>query len=431
VPLTLKVDMSVEDIQSLAVLLKTILPKDAVIVGSVDFSHYQTSPVATFHDERTTSIIRSFDYDRVGSIEVDSPPSVRLVMELMRLYGTQNIAHETSLNAADLVGNQDAENLTSYYVPYFVAGEATTSSDVSMLFFGDMMLDRQVASNMGNKGLSVILDILAGQEGRFFRGMDIVSANLEGTLVQHRIATTKEIAFRFDPKLALQLLDYNFNLVTLANNHALDMGHAGFVETKQVLGSVGIDYYGDAYAVTTSSVFYKEIDGKTFAFIGFNDTFNSLSEEQAVTLIQEAKEKNDVVILNIHWGVEYKESSHPRQQYLAHLFIDNGVDMIIGHHPHVVEEMEIYKNRPIFYSLGNFIFDQYFSVPTQQSLAVGAVVHDDGISLYLFPLKGEHSVVRQMNTEEKSVFLGKLFDRSNLGQYTFDTKNHLFIPFSI
>ncbi|HBB37686.1 MAG: hypothetical protein UV82_C0008G0062 [Candidatus Magasanikbacteria bacterium GW2011_GWD2_43_18] len=430
IPLTLKVDITEEDIISLAVFLEDILPKDAVIVASVDFSHYQTSPVATFHDERMTGVIRSFDYDRVGSLEIDSPPSVRLVMKLMEEYGTQKVAREISLNAADLVGNPDAQNITSYYTPYFVKGEPADTKTVSMLSVGDMMLDRSVALKMGSTGLSLVLDTLAGNEGRFFRGIDIISGNLEGPFVQKRIETSKEIAFRFDPRLAPQLRSYGFNMVTLANNHMLDMGRAGVPETKSVLKKAGIDFYGDAYEVATSSLLYKEIDGMRIAFLGFNDTFNSLNEATAIALIEEAKDQSDVVVLNIHWGVEYQESSHPRQQYLAHLFIDHGVDLIIGHHPHVVQEMEIYNNRPIFYSLGNFIFDQYFSVPTQQGFTVGSVFHDDGISLYLFPVVSRQSVVRQMTPEEEDAFLAKFIDRSRLGQYTLDKKNHLFIPFS-
>ncbi|PIR75965.1 MAG: AmmeMemoRadiSam system protein B [Candidatus Magasanikbacteria bacterium CG10_big_fil_rev_8_21_14_0_10_42_10] len=430
VPLTLKVDMSVEDIQSLAVLLKDVLPKDAVIVSSVDFSHYQASPVATFHDERTIGVIRSFDFDRIDSLEIDSPPSVRLVMTLMELYGTQKVAYETSVNAAELVGDPDATNITSYYTPYFVSGKPIETKTVSMLSVGDIMLDRSVALKMGENGLSVILDTLAGNEGRFFRGIDIVSGNLEGPFALQRIETSKEIAFRFDPVLAPQLAAYGFNLVNLANNHMLDMGRSGVPETVEVLKQADIDFYGDAYVVSTSSLIYKEIHGMHIAFLGFNDTFNSLNEANAVALIEEAKKNSDVVVLNIHWGVEYEESSHPRQRYLAHLFIDHGVDLIIGHHPHVVEEMEIYSNRPIFYSLGNFIFDQYFSVPTQQELAVGTVFHDDGISVYLFPLVSQHSVNRQMNSEEEGAFLAKFIDRSRLESYTLDKKNHLFIPFS-
>ncbi len=431
VPLALRADISEEELSELKVALMDAVPKDTVFLASVDFSHYQTSPVAQFHDERTLDVIRSFDFERIDSLEIDSPASIRLLLELMESYGTQRIVHEEHSNAAELVGDPDAEDITSYYVPLFGEGEAEELNTVSMLHVGDMMLDRNVANAMGAAGLPAVLDTLAGTEGRFFKGMDIVAGNLEGPFVKYRIDTTKEIAFRFDPKLAPQLASYGFNLVTLANNHLYDMGTAGLPATVKTLAEVGIDSYGHPYRIVSSSLFYKEIDGVRFAFIGLNDTFNSLVEEQAIAMIEEAEAHADKTVLNIHWGVEYKPTSHTRQQYLAHTFIDAGVDLLIGHHPHVVQELEIYKDVPIFYSLGNFLFDQYFSVPTQQSLAVGTVFHDDGLSLYLIPLVGERSVVRQMNKVEKRQFLAEYIDKSELGPYTFDADAHrIIIPIS-
>jgi len=431
IPLTLRHDISTEQLLDLRDMLVDTLPKDAVIVASVDFSHYQTSPVAEFHDERTIDVIRSFDYDRVDSLEIDSPASVSLLLRLMDAYGTKRIVHEEHINASEVVGNPDALDITSYYVPFFTKGESEQSRSVSMLSVGDIMIDRQVAQEMGTKGLPHILTTLAGTEGRFFRGIDIVAGNLEGPFVVNRIATTKEIAFRFDPRLALQLASFGFNLFTLANNHMFDMGVAGLPETVRVLDDAGIESYGHPYTVSTSSLLYKEVDGLRIAFLGFNDTFHSLDEDVAVDLITQAEQEADVTVLNIHWGVEYKDVSHPRQQYLAHKFVDAGVDLIIGHHPHVVEELEIYNNRPIFYSLGNFIFDQYFSAPTQESLTVGTVFRgDEGISLYLFPLVGKRSVLRQMSADEQKRFMSAFVDRSVLGTYTFDRNNHMYIPFS-
>ncbi len=432
VPLTLRIDISEDELQKLRDELVDIVPKDTVFLASVDFSHYQTSPVASFHDERTIDVIRSFDMDRIDSLEIDSPASVSLLLKLMDAYGTKHIVHEEHTNAAELVGDPDANDITSYYVPFFAKGEADALPTVSMLHTGDIMLDRDVAFAMSEEGLPALLDGLAGTEGRFFKGMDVVSGNLEGPFVASRIDTTKEIAFRFDPALASQLASYGFNTLTLANNHMYDMGTAGLGETTNVLSDAGIDSYGHPYSVVTSSLLYRDIAGVRFAYIGLNDTFNSLAEEDAIALIEEAEKHADKTILNIHWGVEYEPLSHPRQQYLAHMFVDAGADLIIGHHPHVVQEMEIYKTVPIFYSLGNFLFDQYFSVPTQESLVIGTVFHKNNLSVYLFPLVGERSVMRQMNTQEKRQFFAKFIDKSKLGSYTFNADTHrIIIPFSL
>ncbi len=153
IPITLRLDASEADLTTLRDMLVDTLPDDAVIVASVDFSHYQTSPVAEFHDERTTDVIRSFDYDRVDSLEIDSPPSVSLLLHLMDAFGTQRIVHEEHANASEIVGNPDALDITSYYMPFFAKGEAQESRTVSMLSVGDIMIDRQVAQEMGAKGL--------------------------------------------------------------------------------------------------------------------------------------------------------------------------------------------------------------------------------------------------------------------------------------
>ena len=310
-----------------------------------------------------------------------------------------------------------------------VQDEVAKHKFITMLHYGDMMLDRNVANVMGSEGLPVVLEEYVEAEKSLFESADIIAANLEGAVVQHRIATTKEIAFRFAPTLMQQMADYGFNLVTLANNHTLDMGHRGVDETYEHLREAGIEYYGHQTRINASSTLYKEIEGVKFAFVGINDTHPGTDIATTLDLIEEAEGEADITIVNVHWGAEYKELSHTRQRDLAYQFVDAGADMIIGHHPHVVQEMEIYKNRAIFYSLGNFIFDQYFSVPTQQSLGLHLVFHNtDGVSIRLLPLKGERSVVKHMGDEEAEV-MEAFFERSRLGEHEFDSKYRLYLPY--
>jgi poly-gamma-glutamate synthesis protein (capsule biosynthesis protein) len=101
-------------------------------------------------------------------------------------------------------------------------------------------------------------------------------------------------------------------------------------------------------------------------------------------------------------------TSNHIQKDLAHKFIDAGADLIIGSHPHVVQEVGLYKNKLIFYSLGNFIFDQYFSVDTQQGLMVGY----DGSNYYLIPIQGNRSALSFMNNDKSKEFLRELAKRS-------------------
>ena len=106
--------------------------------------------------------------------------------------------------------------------------------------------------------------------------------------------------------------------------------------------------------------------------------------------------------------------------------------MVIGHHPHVTQEIGVYNNRPIFYSMGNFIFDQYFSVPTQEGYAVGltfAKGEKKEVHAYLFPLQGEKSAVRLKSPSERRAFIQTYFDEEVLSAYTTNTSTYLSFSF--
>lgn len=404
--------------------LKDSLPSDAVIIGSVDFSHYLRAEVANFHDELSRAVINNFDYERLDILDIDSSATVYLTQKLLENKKSQKVVYSLSNNSAEILKRPDLEQTTSYYSPWFGQGDTTNDKTASLLFFGDMMLERYVEKNFSaNGGPDYLFSELAGEENRFFMGTDIVHANLEGPFADTRRFTTKEIAFRFDPKIIPTLLDYRFSIFNLANNHTLDMGTAGFEESKKNLTEAGIDFYGAQYAVDDKSVLVKDIAGLKVAFFGFNDTNSPLSIPKISELVSDTLA--DFKIINIHWGAEYKEISNERQRLLGRALIDAGADVIIGHHPHVVQEMEIYKDRPIFYSLGNFIFDQYFSQPTQEGLAVGVVANkkptdERFLSLYVFPLESIKSQPRQMKFEKALETMYNITQRSRLSDYEFD-----------
>jgi poly-gamma-glutamate synthesis protein (capsule biosynthesis protein) len=114
----------------------------------------------------------------------------------------------------------------------------------------------------------------------------------------------------------------------------------------------------------------------------------------------------------IHWGEEYRDVSNKRQQTLGRALIDAGADVIIGHHPHVVEEIELYRGKPIFYSLGNFIFDQYFSKETQEGLAVKISVGDKKAAYELIPVDLHKSQPKRMSSDAEEKWLEELSLRS-------------------
>lgn len=422
-PLALQNNMNDAEMNDFVAGLVEILPKDAVIVSSIDFSHYQTLPVADFHDELSMGVIKSFDYERLSELEIDSTSSLYILMKLMEHYGTQHVAYEQHFNSAILAGAPDAKLTTSYYSPYFTNGPPETRQVATVLHFGDIMLDRNVKNRIDKYGTDHVLGGLAGDELRFFKGMDIVAANLEGPFADWRRETSKEIAFRFDPALIPVLKKYNFSLFSIANNHTLDMGWDGFEESKQNLSKEGIEFYGHQLRLSREdSLLNKEVGGIKFGFIGIDQTILPHSTEDIEKLILESEEENDYTIVNVHWGAEYALlKSNVWQQNLAHAMVDAGADVVVGHHPHVIQEIEVYKDRPIFYSLGNFIFDQYFSVPTQQGLGVGLVFHDtQGISAYIFPIESVDSRDNLIEYSQAKVLLDQLVAASRLGGYNIE-----------
>ncbi|OGH71381.1 MAG: AmmeMemoRadiSam system protein B [Candidatus Magasanikbacteria bacterium RIFCSPLOWO2_01_FULL_43_20b] len=426
VPIILKNNTKNQEMDELVRVLEKELPKDAVVISSIDFSHYQPAPVSAFHDELSEAVIKNFDFSRLSKLEIDSIPSLYVLLRLMEKFGAQKPVYEM----------YDNPGQTSHYSVWFGNGDRSENKTASVLFFGDMMLDRNVTERVKENDGDWLFSALAGEENRFFSGMDEVHANLEGPFADSRRDTGKSIAFRFDPALISTLKKYNFSIFNLANNHSLDMGQAGFAESKINLEKAGIDFYGDSYGISDDALKIKQIGGLDIAFLGLNDTFSPLPTDKIVALIKQAEKSADFTIVNIHWGDEYKFlKSNARQQKLAREMIDAGADIIIGHHPHVAQEMEIYKNKPIFYSLGNFIFDQYFSTETQQGLAVGLVMCKGGAcpaqstggaggqSVYVFPLQSVQSQVKLMSGDYLNSFFVQFIQNSRLGDNKFNNFN--------
>lgn len=240
----------------------------------------------------------------------------------------------------------------------------------SLLAVGDIMLDRSVmlktqeAKDYNHPFL--LIDPL-------FKEYDLHLANLEGP-----ITTNKSIAngtggarftFTFSPNF-VEPLKNRFQFLSLANNHELNFGQKGIAQTRNYLQEAGVHYFGDpenkaGFAVTTT------YNGISLGFVGYHQLvetgFDSILRE-----IAELEKQVDVLIVMPHWGTEYVlDKPTPLQKQEGHAMIDAGADIIIGAHPHVIEPIEMYKDKVIFYSLGNFVFDQYFSPETMTGLAVG------------------------------------------------------------
>lgn len=241
----------------------------------------------------------------------------------------------------------------------------------SVLFLGDMMFDRNIRqiaeeSDMGYHYLfSCSKDILLAQTA--------VVANLEGPITNNKSVSvntkpgsTLNYQFTFAPDVTDALLLANIGYVSIGNNHIFNFGREGLIETREALSRAGISYFGDPLA--TTSVAYVPVSQGELALINYNEFWypNVASTSQ---LVSEEKNAGRYVVVYAHWGEEYS-SSTLAQQEAAHAFVESGADAVIGGHPHVVQEVEEYMGKPIFYSLGNFVFDQWFSDAVSQGMGV-------------------------------------------------------------
>jgi len=191
---------------------------------------------------------------------------------------------------------------------------------------------------------------------------DLTLANLETTLTKsdHRIdkdLQERPFWFRGDPSYAQLLREGSIEAVSVANNHTHDYGQEGFDDTVRHLRGAGVGYYGYEHVDSVT------IKGLRVAVLGFNQL--GVNEEgvepeafasSVVNRIEEVRPGADVIVASVHWGEEYSEVPTPEQVDLAHRAVDAGADLVLGHHPHVIQGIELYHGRIIAYSLGNFVY---------------------------------------------------------------------------
>jgi len=388
-----------------------------LVLASVDFSHYKDSATAQKNDQQSIGAIRGFDFDSIYQLDIDSPASIYTVLKFSKLSGA-GFELLRNTNSALLADKPDLESTTSYVTGYFTVPRADDLPDpTKMLFFGDMMLDRGVGEILSRKGLDHIFGNL--DEADFFGGYDMVSANLEGAVTNNgeHYAPDKEFDFAFSPNALTGVKDYGFTFFSLANNHFGDQGAQGMRETRANLDALGFGYAGCENGVLgdcSSAIIESKnvrIGMAAFSAVGIKIDLAKVGDS-----IAELKKKTDAVVVNVHWGEEYAAQFGASQQELAHALVDAGADAVIGHHPHVAQGIEVYHNRPIFYSLGNFVFDQYFSDETQKGLAVEMAFTEDALDIVLHPLESSNSRVSEMAGEEKDSFLLNIAARSALDE---------------
>ena len=180
---------------------------------------------------------------------------------------------------------------------------------------------------------------------------DVTIANLETTFTDASDKEEKQFNFKASSDYAKSLPLGSIEGVNLSNNHIYDYKQEGFIDTKLALKKEKVNYFGEG------SIWKTTIKGQSFGFLGYRGWSLDKSFLDKVKLdIESLKKTSSVVVINFHWGAERTYYPVDAQKELAHFAIDNGADIILGHHPHVIEGIEKYKNKIIAYSLGNFCF---------------------------------------------------------------------------
>ncbi len=267
----------------------------------------------------------------------------------------------------------------------------TKEKPTTLMFVGDIMLDRGVEYMIKTQGngdfrfpFRKIVDDL--------KGAKLLLGNLEGSISDRGQKVGSIYSFRANPKAIEGLVYAGFDILSVANNHIFDYGREAMEDTFKRLKEAKIDFVGGGFSEKEArSPVIREVNGTKIAFLAYtnlgskqwqakeNSSGIAWLDERIEEDIKEAKEKSAIVVVSMHFGEEYQFEPSPEQQYFAHLSIDSGADLVIGHHPHVIQPIEKYKEGYIVYSLGNFVFDQGFSEQTMQGLLLKVLIQDDRI----------------------------------------------------
>lgn len=311
------------------------------------------------------------------------------------------------------------------------------AEEIVITAVGDIMLAGRWAPLLRQKGYDHpfhgVRKVLAAS--------DINLANLESPIAGGgKEYSEKQFRFRAEPEVAKAIRAAGFNLVTLANNHIMDFGDEALSETLHHLSDNGIAWVGAGGNLSEArKMVLNKIKGKKIAFLSYSLTQpieffagqdrpgTAPGYEKLVTAdISSARKQADFVIVSFHWGKESSSAVQAYQRTAAHKAIEAGADVIIGHHPHVLQGIERYKKGIIFYSLGNFTFASMSAV-ADVSAMIRLKLTDDRREAEILPLDILHRRVgfqpQLLTGESGAVVIEKLNDLSETFKTEIQSKN--------
>jgi poly-gamma-glutamate synthesis protein (capsule biosynthesis protein) len=238
---------------------------------------------------------------------------------------------------------------------------------VTLVAVGDVFFARGVAKQIDKHGIGYPFE----KSRDIFQGADIAFCNLECPLSTRGVPQRRRYLFRCDPSYSDLLRETGFDVICLANNHTLDYGRDALLDTMDAVHRAGLTGVGagrDRRDALTARIIEKS--GLRVGFAAYTDmptcgvvrltdraTIAGVNADELAEQIRAAESECDVLVVSFHWGVEYMKKPTERQRALAHTCIENGADLILGHHPHVLQTVETYRGKPIVYSMGGFVWD--------------------------------------------------------------------------
>ncbi len=353
--------------------------RDCLVVASVDFSHTESAVLSSLHDEFT---LRALNHANVTSLynlaEVDSPESLAFLAMWAHIKGSTNFSLFSHTNSGYMTSTQYGE-VTSHIIGGYGEGllsipHINSGKSLTFMIGGDAMFSRDVSEMHKARPYTAITQSLGE---RFFWGVDASIVNLEGVFT-----TTDDTSLidAFPPKLIfpqsfVHALRYaRIQGVAHANNHAGDGDRS---ETEHIVTNHDIAY------VSGNSVMTREVGELKVAFISGSQLPPLVS---IISVIEAYSQRGYKTVAYVHFGSEYEEVPNESQISKAKALIDAGADLVVGSHPHVVQPVGVYNGVPIVYSLGNFLFDQNFSIEVTEGLVLGGMFTESSVELFLLPI---------------------------------------------
>lgn len=302
-------------------------------------------------------------------------------------------------------------------------GTGMESGEVTLVFAGDIYLSPYVQDNYRSLGIDGVISerLLA-----MMKDADIAMANQEFPFsTAGTKAPDKQFNFRVDPSYAAILKELGLDVVTLANNHALDYGTEALMDSFEALDSAGIAYIGaGASRERAMQPYIVQAGQKNFGFLAASRVipvidwnvenqqpgmFCTYDSKLLTEAVQQAKQQCDFLTVYVHWGVEKSNTPEEYQRQLAKEYIDAGADLVVGAHPHVLQGIEYYNGKPIVYSLGNYIFNQEIAATVLLKVRVTA---DHQAVLQLIPASATGAKTREMGDEQANGLCQQITDIS-------------------